>query len=120
MFVLTDPNNINSRIILALKKFFGINDSRSHLICERLGISPWSKCGDLPDKLLQRIVNLLDKDFVIEQKLKFKVSESIRRINLIKVYRADRLRRGLPARGQRTRSNGKTVTRMQKKGSFKF
>jgi small subunit ribosomal protein S13 len=77
-------------------------------ICERANIPPSKKARELTDEELARISNLLDNDYVVEGQLRRVVQQNIARLKEIGSYRGLRHRRGLPVRGQRTRTNART------------
>ncbi|MFQ5734676.1 MAG: 30S ribosomal protein S13 [Planctomycetaceae bacterium] len=93
---------------ISLTYLFGIGNSRATDICFKLGIKPQTKAASLTEDEISRINNLLDRDFVIEGALRRSVQEDIARLRDIKSYRGVRHRRGLPVRGQRTRTNART------------
>lgn len=100
------PNNKPSYI--ALTYLFGIGQAKSVEICFQLGIEPQRKANDLTEDEISQINNLLDTDFVIEGALRRSVQQDIARLRDIHSYRGLRHRRGLPVRGQRTRTNART------------
>jgi small subunit ribosomal protein S13 len=73
-----------------------------------LGLDLQREARELSDDDLARIANLLDKEFLIEGQLRRKVQQDIARLRDIGSYRGFRHRRGLPVRGQRTRTNSRT------------
>jgi small subunit ribosomal protein S13 len=77
-------------------------------ICFKLGIAPQTKARDLTDDETSRITNLLDKEYEVEGLLRRKIQQDIQRLREIQSYRGYRHRRGLPVRGQRTRTNART------------
>jgi len=105
---------------IGLNMFFGIGLSQASQICQRIGCSESLLVSEVPPRKFLAIKSILNSEFILEARLKFKISDRLRSNHSIQIYRGIRLARGLPVRGQRTRSNGKTVTRMQKKGFFKF
>jgi small subunit ribosomal protein S13 len=100
------PNNKPTYI--SLTYLYGIGDATSIDICYKLGIDPQVKAKDLNDDQLARINNLLDKEYTIEGQLRRRVQQDIARLRDIHSYRGMRHRRGLPVRGQRTRTNART------------
>jgi small subunit ribosomal protein S13 len=93
---------------ISLTYLYGIGNSTSIDICYKLGIDPQTKAKDLNDDQLARINNLLDKEYTIEGQLRRRVQQDIARLRDIHSYRGMRHRRGLPVRGQRTRTNART------------
>ena len=100
------PNNKPTYI--SLTYLYGIGDATSIDICYKLGIDPQVKAKDLNDDQLARLNNLLDKEYTIEGQLRRRVQQDIARLRDIHSYRGLRHRRGLPVRGQRTRTNART------------
>ena len=93
---------------IALTYLFGIGRTKSLEICHALGIDPQRKAVDLSEDDISRINNHLDTEFVIEGALRRRVQQDIARLRDIHSYRGLRHRRGLPVRGQRTRTNART------------
>ena len=77
-------------------------------VCEKTQIAPTRKARDLTDDEISRIATLLDGEYVVEGPLRRQVAQNIARLRDIGCYRGLRHRRGLPARGQRTRTNART------------
>jgi small subunit ribosomal protein S13 len=100
------PNNKPTYI--SLTYLYGIGTATSVDICYKLGIDPQTKAKDLNDDQLARVNNLLDKEYTIEGQLRRRVQQDIARLRDIHSYRGLRHRRGLPVRGQRTRTNART------------
>jgi small subunit ribosomal protein S13 len=93
---------------ISLTYLYGIGRTLSIHICRDLGIDLFRKARELSDDDLARIANLLDKEYVIEGQLRRKIQQDIARLRDIGSYRGLRHRRGLPVRGQRTRTNART------------
>jgi small subunit ribosomal protein S13 len=93
---------------ISLMYLYGIGRALSIRICRDLGIDLFRKARELSDDDLARIANLLDKEYVIEGQLRRKIQQDIARLRDIGSYRGLRHRRGLPVRGQRTRTNART------------
>jgi small subunit ribosomal protein S13 len=100
------PNNKPTYI--SLTYLYGIGTATSVDICYKLGIDPQTKAKDLNDDQLARVNNLLDKEYTIEGQLRRRVQQDIARLRDIHSYRGLRHRRGLPVRGQRTKTNART------------
>jgi len=77
-------------------------------ICEKLGIDPHVRAKDLTEDQLSRIASVLDADYVVEGTLRRQVQQNVARLRDIGCYRGLRHRRGLPVRGQRTKTNART------------
>ncbi len=93
---------------IALTYLFGIGRTKAIEICFELGIDPQHKSNDLSEDDIARINSHLDKEHVIEGALRRKIQGEITRLRDIHSYRGLRHRRGLPVRGQRTRTNART------------
>lgn len=92
---------------IGLTAIYGIGRSRSRQICEAVGIDYAKKVKDLTDAELEGIREQLAQ-FIIEGDLRREVQLSIKRLMDLGTYRGMRHRRGLPVRGQRTRTNART------------
>jgi small subunit ribosomal protein S13 len=99
------PDNKHAGI--ALTYIFGIGRTRALLICEAAGISPTTRIQDLTEDRLDALRNEVSK-FTVEGDLRRENSMSIKRLMDLGCYRGLRHRRGLPVRGQRTRTNART------------
>lgn len=93
---------------ISLGYLYGIGRATAIQICRQLGLDLQRAARELSDDDLARIANLLDKEFVIEGQLRRKIQQDIARLRDISSYRGFRHRRGLPVRGQRTRTNSRT------------
>lgn len=100
------PNNKPAYI--ALTYLYGIGQAKSLEICFDLQIEPQRKAVDLTEDEISRINSHLDTEFVIEGALRRSLQQNIARLRDIHSYRGLRHRRGLPVRGQRTRTNART------------
>ena len=100
------PNE--KRVDVSLRYIYGIGRTSATKICEQTGIAPATKTRDLTDAELTRIRDLLDHDFVVEGDLRRDVRQNVQRLIEINCYRGIRHRRGLPVRGQRTKTNART------------
>ncbi len=99
------PNH--KRTDIALTSIYGVGPKTAAQICRDAGIEPEVRAKDLTDDELSRIGNLLE-DHVVEGSLRRQVQQHISRLRDIACYRGMRHRRGLPVRGQRTRTNART------------
>ncbi len=100
------PNNKRSEI--GLTYLFGIGRTSANKILSMVNIDPNKKVGDLSDEELTSIRRVLDTQFQIEGALRTERMMNIKRLMDIGCYRGLRHRRGLPVRGQRTRTNART------------
>jgi small subunit ribosomal protein S13 len=99
------PNQQHAEI--ALQAIYGVGRSRAQAICEAAGIKPSAKVKDLSETEMERLRVEVGR-FTIEGDLRREVSMNIKRLMDLGCYRGTRHRKGLPARGQRTRTNART------------
>jgi small subunit ribosomal protein S13 len=100
---------------IGLTAIYGIGRSRARAICVAAGIDPTKKVRELTDPELERLRDQVGR-FTIEGDLRREVSMSIKRLMDLGCYRGVRHRRGLPVRGQRTRTNARTRKGPRKAG----
>ncbi len=96
------------RLDISLRYIFGIGAHGASTICTKTAIEPATKVRDLTDDEVSRIREVVDHDFVVEGDLRRDVRQNIQRLIEINCYRGIRHRRGLPVRGQRTKTNART------------
>ncbi|RLB10006.1 MAG: 30S ribosomal protein S13 [Deltaproteobacteria bacterium] len=96
------------RMEIALTYIYGIGKSSAREILEEAGIDPNMKSDDLAAEQINRIRKVIDEKYKVEGELRREVSMNIKRLMEIGCYRGLRHRRGLPVRGQRTRTNART------------
>ncbi len=100
------PNN--KRVVVALTYIYGIGKTHARNIIEKSGIDPDMRVAKLSDEEIARLRNIIEKEYKIEGELRTEVSMNIKRLIDTSAYRGIRHRRGLPVRGQRTRTNART------------
>ena len=93
---------------VALTYVPGIGKKTAFDILEAVGVNPQRRVKDLTDDELARITTEIEKNYVVEGNLRRQVQQNISRLKEIACYRGIRHRRGLPVRGQRTRTNART------------
>ena len=98
----------NKRIEYALRYIYGIGPAKALEIIEKTGIDREIKAADLTQDQISKITKILQNDMVVEGDLRRSVAADIRRLQQINSYRGIRHRRGLPVRGQRTKTNART------------
>lgn len=98
----------NKRIIVALTYIFGIGPARSKKIIKEAGLSESLRTDNMTDEQVAAIRGLIEGSFKVEGDLRREVSLYIKRLVDINSYRGSRHKKGLPVRGQRTRSNSRT------------
>jgi len=96
------------RVVIALTYIYGIGVSSAQKICKKCDVNPDTRVNQLSDSELIRIRGLITTDYKIEGALRTEVQMNIKRMMDIGCYRGLRHRRGLPAHGQRTRTNART------------
>ena len=96
------------RMEIALTYIYGIGRSTARKILEEAGVDPNTKSDDLVAEQINRIRKVIDEKYKVEGELRREVSMNIKRLMEIGCYRGLRHRRGLPVRGQRTRTNART------------
>ncbi len=99
------PNHQHT--VIALQAIYGIGPARAKAICKATSISPSAKIKDLSDSEMDRLREQVGK-FSVEGDLRREVTMSIKRLMDLNCYRGSRHRKGLPVRGQRTRTNART------------
>ena len=98
----------DKHVIIALRYIFGVGPAQAKKIVETCGIEPTLRARDLSEEHVARIAAEIEKNHVVEGQLRRQVAANIQRLKDIGTYRGLRHRRGLPARGQRTRTNART------------
>ena len=96
------------RIEIALSYIYGIGLHTSQQLLERTGISPDRRVREMTDDEVNRLRDLIDREVRVEGDLRREVQLNIKRLMDIGCYRGMRHRRGLPVRGQRTKTNART------------
>ena len=100
------PNDKPVRI--ALRYIYGIGATLAMEICTKLDLDPQLLAKNLTEEELSRIAGILENDYVTEGQLRRQVQQNVARLRDITCYRGLRHRRGLPVRGQRTKTNART------------
>ena len=96
------------RIEIALGYIYGIGRSLSNKILKVANINPDKRAKDLTEEEVARLASVIQKDYKVEGDLRREISANIKRLIDVGSYRGLRHRRGLPVRGQRTRTNART------------
>jgi small subunit ribosomal protein S13 len=94
--------------VIALQDLYGVGPKIARDLCHKAGVNPQARAKELREDEIARMAALLDKDYVVEGQLRRQVNQNIMRLRDIACYRGIRHRRGLPVRGQRTRTNART------------
>ncbi|MFN3973908.1 MAG: 30S ribosomal protein S13 [Dehalococcoidia bacterium] len=98
----------NKRVTIALRALYGIGPTLAARIVQQAGITGNPKVRELTEEQLARIRDTIDKHYKVEGNLRREVQMNIRRKMEIRCYQGLRHQRGLPVRGQRTRTNART------------
>jgi small subunit ribosomal protein S13 len=96
------------RVEIGLRYIYGIGPSVSRKILETTGVNPDTRVRDLSDADINRLRQVIERDYRVEGALRTEVAMNIKRLMDIGSYRGGRHRRGLPVRGQRTHTNART------------
>ena len=100
------PND--KRTVISLQYIYGIGPHLAGVLCEQTGIDPEKRARDMSEDDLARLASLLDNEYTVEGQLRRQIQQNIARLRDIGCYRGLRHRKGLPVRGQRTRTNART------------
>jgi small subunit ribosomal protein S13 len=98
----------NRPTVISLQYLYGVGDKIARELCHKAGIDPAVRAHQLSEDEVARLAALLDKDYTCEGQLRRQLSQNISRLRDIGCYRGIRHRRGLPVRGQRTKTNART------------
>jgi small subunit ribosomal protein S13 len=101
------PNN--KRVEIALTYIYGVGRARSNKILAGLKINPDARVSELKEEQVNALRTAVEKGHTVEGDLRREVSSNIKRLREIKCYRGVRHTKGLPVRGQRTKTNNRTV-----------
>ena len=100
------PNDKPTHI--SLRYIYGIGPTAALQLCTKANVDPLRKAKELTEDDVSRLANILDREFTVEGPLRRQLQQNISRLRDIGCYRGLRHRRGLPVRGQRTRTNART------------
>ncbi|KKM12648.1 30S ribosomal protein S13 [Clostridiales bacterium PH28_bin88] len=98
----------DKRVEVALTYIYGLGRSTAQQILDRTGVNPDTRVRNLTEDEVNRLREVIDKNYTVEGDLRREVSLNIKRLMEIGSYRGLRHRRGLPVRGQRTKTNSRT------------
>ena len=93
---------------VSLTYLYGVGPKTARELCQKAGVDPSSGPRELAEDELGRLAALLERDYVVEGPLRRQTAQNVTRLRDISCYRGLRHRRGLPVRGQRTRTNART------------
>ncbi len=98
----------NKHVEIALTYIYGIGRTSARKICESVKINPERNINDLSNEEVNELRKLIENEYKVEGRLRTEVALNIKRLMDIGCYRGLRHRRGLPVRGQRTKTNART------------
>lgn len=98
----------NKRIEIALTYLYGVGRSNAKVILQKAGVNPAKKASELTDEDVGKIRRILEGNYQVEGDLRSQIGINIKRLVDIGCYRGLRHRKGLPVRGQRTKTNART------------
>ena len=98
---------LNKRVEVGLTTIYGVGLSTSQKVLEQTKVSPDTYVKDLTDDEIARLREVIDDDLTVEGDLRRERSQDVKRLTEIGSYRGLRHRRGLPVRGQRTKTNAR-------------
>ncbi len=99
---------LNKRVEIGLTYIYGVGQPTSRRLLTQLGIDPSTYVRELTDDEVAKLRDLIDDDLLVEGDLRRERSQAIKRLMEIGCYRGMRHRRGLPVRGQKTKTNART------------
>jgi len=94
--------------VIALTYIYGVGPRIARELCHSAGVDPQRRAKELREDELARLATILDKEYTVEGQLRRQIAQNIARLKDIGCYRGLRHRRGIPVRGQRTRTNART------------
>lgn len=94
--------------VISLTYLYGVGPKVARELCTKAGVDPQKRARELEEDELGRMAALLERDYTVEGPLRRLLNQNISRLKDINCYRGIRHRRGLPVRGQRTRTNART------------
>ena len=100
------PNNRTA--VVSLTYLYGVGPQTARELCRKAEINPNVKAKDLREDEVARLAALLDHEYTVEGQLRRQINQNIARLREIACYRGVRHRKGLPVRGQRTKTNART------------
>ena len=99
----------NKKLVYALRYIYGLGPTRAKTIVDEAGFDPDRSAGDLNEEELNQLANLVsEKNYIVEGDLRREVTANLKRLSAIRSWRGMRHMRGLPVRGQRTKTNART------------
>jgi small subunit ribosomal protein S13 len=99
---------LNKRVEVGLTSIYGVGRSTSLKVLEKAGVSPETQVKDLTEDEIVKLREMIDAELAVEGDLRRERSQEVKRLTEIGAYRGLRHRRGLPVRGQRTKTNARS------------
>ena len=93
---------------ISLRYLFGVGPTLALRLCEEARLNPQRKAREMTDDEVSRLTTILDREYAVEGQLRRTIQQNIGRLRDINCYRGVRHRKGLPVRGQRTKTNART------------
>jgi small subunit ribosomal protein S13 len=93
---------------ISLRYLYGVGPTLALKLCEQARLDPQRKAREMTDDEISRLTTILDREYSVEGQLRRAVQQNIARLRDINCYRGVRHRKGLPVRGQRTKTNART------------
>lgn len=100
------PNNRPTAV--SLTYLYGVGPQTARELCRKIGVDPQARAKDLKEEDVAKLAALLDDEYIVEGQLRRQINSNIARLREIGCYRGIRHRKGLPVRGQRTKTNART------------
>ena len=98
----------DKRVEIGLTSIYGIGRTSATKIVEKAGVNPDTRCRDLTDEEVKKLSEVITEDYMVEGDLRREIAMNIKRLTEIGCYRGTRHRKGLPCRGQKTKTNART------------
>ena len=98
----------DKRVEIGLTSIYGIGRTSATKIVEKAGVNPDTRCRDLTDEEVKKLSEVITEEYMVEGDLRREIAMNIKRLSEIGCYRGIRHRRGLPVRGQKTKTNART------------
>ena len=98
----------DKRVEIGLTSIYGIGRTSATKIVEKAGVNPDTRCRDLTNEEVQKLSEVIAEEYMVEGDLRREIAMNIKRLTEIGCYRGIRHRKGLPVRGQKTKTNART------------
>lgn len=98
----------NKQVAYSLPYINGVGISLAKKICKMANVNPNTKISELSEAEIEKIRDIIDKNYKVEGDLKMEISQNVKRLKAIETFRGIRHQKNLPVRGQRTKTNART------------